>query len=122
MRLCWCCFADFSSDHLQVPQDHASHRFLKKERSKSSEVQNNVAYGTEGYVASKVTTENTSSSEVSMDLPQNTYMHLPFSTHTKFSQEDYYFFGTYTYNIIFYDVHKSARDFEVQHWSKRIKL
>jgi hypothetical protein len=27
-------------------------------------------------------------------------MHLPFSTHTKFSQEDYYFFGMYSIRYI----------------------
>ncbi|XP_025425326.1 uncharacterized protein LOC112694154 isoform X2 [Sipha flava] len=84
---------DFSQVDLERPQGQAMQKFLKKEQSKSSEVNDKIAYGSDGYVESKVTTENTSSSEVAMDIPQSTYMHLPFSTHTKFSQEDYYFFA-----------------------------
>lgn len=71
-------------------------RFHKKERIKSSkEVQNKVATYDNGnkFISTRVTTENSSSSEVSMDMPQSTYMHLPFSPHSKFSQDDYYFFG-----------------------------
>jgi len=73
-----------------------SNRFHKKERIKSShEVEKNVAYGDNRYASSKVTTENSTSTEVSIDIPQSTYMHMPFATHSKFSQDDYYFFGTF---------------------------
>lgn len=91
---------DFANS-LVVPQSDKSmsRRYQKKERSKSSEVRDNVAYGLNGFVSSKVTTENSTSSEVSMDIPQATFMHIPFSTHTKFSQDDYYFFGTYNFSI-----------------------
>uniref|UniRef100_A0A2S2PQJ3 Neural proliferation differentiation and control protein 1 n=1 Tax=Schizaphis graminum TaxID=13262 RepID=A0A2S2PQJ3_SCHGA len=81
------------SNNLEPPS-HGSRRFHKKLSTKSNEVQDNSSYGSSGYVTSKVTTENTSSSEVSMDLPQNTFMHvMPFSTHSRFSQDDYYFFA-----------------------------
>lgn len=83
-----------------VPPDHGHglRRYHKKLNTKSSEVQDNSLYGSSGYVTSKVTTENMSSSEVSMDLPQSTFMHvIPFSTHSKFSQDDYYFFGMFNF-------------------------
>lgn len=81
------------SGNLLLPPDAVPRKFLKKDRSKSSEVHSNVEYGSHGYVSSKVTTENTSSSEISVDIPQATYVHMPFSTNTKFSQDDYYFFA-----------------------------
>ncbi|XP_022165666.1 uncharacterized protein LOC111030463 isoform X1 [Myzus persicae] len=83
------------SSHLAPPAEgNWPRRYHKKERSKSSEVQDNLSYDSNGYVSSKVTTENTSTSEVSMDLPQSNFMHvMPFSTHSRFSQDDYYFFA-----------------------------
>ncbi|VVC43370.1 Hypothetical protein CINCED_3A018179, partial [Cinara cedri] len=83
---------DFTGN-LLVPEE-AGGRYHKKERSKSSEVQNNFGYASDvGFVAQQVTTENSSSSEVSVDIPQTTFVHMPFSTHTKFSQDDYYFYA-----------------------------
>ncbi|CAH1716699.1 neural proliferation differentiation and control protein 1 isoform X2 [Aphis gossypii] len=85
---------DFSSNLVPPDHGHGLHRYHKKLSTKSSEVQDNSLHGSSGYVTSKVTTENMSSSEVSMDLPQSTFMHvIPFSTHSKFSQDDYYFFA-----------------------------
>ncbi|KAL4097463.1 hypothetical protein QTP88_022245 [Uroleucon formosanum] len=82
----------FSS--ITVPPTQVPRKYHKKNRSKSNEVQDNLSYGSDGYVSSKVTTENTSTSEIMMDLPQSNFMHvMPFSTHSKFSQDDYYFFA-----------------------------
>lgn len=77
-----------------VPPDQLPRKYHKKERSKSSEVHDNIEFGSNGHISStKITTEN--SSEVSVDIPETSYMRMPFSTNTKFSQDEYYFFGMY---------------------------
>lgn len=90
------CFGreDFASNS-QPPSDAPPGKFYKKDRFKSKEVHSKYKFEPNGYTSSKVTTENTSASEVSMNVPQATYVHMPFSTNSKFNQDDYYFFGTY---------------------------
>lgn len=93
--MCICIVIKEFSNTLAPPGEKLHRTYNKKERFKSKEVQTNFAYGTtSGYASSKVTTEN-SSTEVSMDVPQTSFIYMPFSVYSKFSQDDYYFFGKY---------------------------
>lgn len=87
-----------------IPEQVSARRFHKQDRAKNSEVQSNFGYAPDvGFVAQQVTTENSSTSEVSVDFPQASFAHMSFPIYSKFSQDDYYFLGTY--NNIFSSVH-----------------
>ncbi|XP_050430500.1 uncharacterized protein LOC126839300 [Adelges cooleyi] len=68
-------------------------KFHKIKTTKSREVQH-VTMDSDGY-KSKFTTENTTTTDVSLELPHPALGHKPFATsiYSKFSQDDYYFFA-----------------------------